>query len=264
MSNAQNNTSITAPITACVLVIGDEVLSGRTEDANINYLASELSKLGIRLGECRVIPDVEDEIVDAVNQCRAKYTYVFTTGGIGSTHDDITAQSVAKAFGLGFGTHPVAERLLLDHYGDKANDARMRMAMTPDGATLIDNPVSVAPGFRVENVFVMAGVPVIARAMFDGVKGTLKGGQVLVVKTVSTIGISEGMIGEQLRAIHAAHGNVDIGSYPFLKFGGFGTNLVVKGESETEVEAACADIRAMIVDAGGAPINGETEGEQLK
>jgi len=260
MSSSQNN----KPITACVLVIGDEVLSGRTKDANINYLASELTKLGIRLAECRVIGDIEDEIVDAVNHCRTKYTYVFTTGGIGSTHDDITAQSVAKAFGLGFGTHPQAERLLLDHYGDKANAARMRMAMTPDGATLIDNPVSVAPGFRVENVYVMAGVPVIARAMFDGVKGTLKGGKILTVKTVSTIGISEGMIGEQLRGVQAAHGGVDIGSYPFLKFGGFGTNLVVRGEDATQVEAVCADLRAMIIAAGGEPIDGETEGEELK
>ena len=140
----------------------------------------------------------------------------------------------------------------------------MRMAMTPEGADLIDNPVSVAPGFRVENVFVMAGVPVIARAMFDGVKGGLKGGKVLVVKTVSTIGISEGMIGEQLRAVQAAHADVDIGSYPFLKFGGFGTNLVVRGEEAAKVDAACTDLKAMIVAAGGEPIDGETEGEELK
>jgi len=258
-----SETNTDRPVSACVLVIGNEVLSGRTQDANINYLASELTRLGIRLAECRVIPDIIDEIVDAVNHCRAKYTYVFTTGGIGSTHDDITAQSVAKAFGLGFGTHPEADRLLRSHYGDKANDARMRMAMTPDGAVLIDNPVSVAPGFRVENVYVLAGVPVIARAMFDGVKGTLKGGKVLVVKTVSTIGISEGMIGEQLRAVQAAHGDVDIGSYPFLKFGGFGTNLVVRGETETEVDAVCVDLRTMIINAGGEPIDGETEGEDL-
>jgi len=253
----------TKPVTACVLVIGDEVLSGRTRDANINFLATELTQLGIRLAECRVIPDDEDEIVAAVNHCRAKYTYVFTTGGIGSTHDDITAQSVAAAFGLGFGTHPVAERLLLKHYGDKANTSRMRMAMTPQGATLINNPVSVAPGFRVENVFVMAGVPAIARAMFDGLKDGLRGGTVQTVRTVSTIGISEGMIGEDLRAVQDVHGGVDIGSYPFLKFGGFGTNLVVRGEDPAQVDAACADIKAMIVAVGGEPIEGETEGEEL-
>ena len=250
--------------TACVLVIGNEVLSGRTQDANINYIASELTKLGIRLAECRVIPDVEGEIVDAVNHCRAKYAYVFTTGGIGSTHDDITAASVAKAFGLEFGMNPEAERILLDHYGDKANDARMRMAMTPVGAELIDNPVSKAPGFRVENVYVMAGVPVIARAMFDNVKGTLAGGKLLVVKTVSTIGISEGMIAVELGDVQKAHADVDIGSYPFLKMGKFGTNLVVRGETDALVEAACADLRQLIKDAGGEPIDGETEGDELK
>jgi len=253
----------TQPVTAGVLVIGDEVLSGRTVDANIPYLATELTKLGIRLVECRVIADVEDDIVAALNHCRARYTYVFTTGGIGSTHDDITAQSVARAFGLDLTPHPQAERRLRAHYGDHANAARMRMAMTPDGASLIDNPVSVAPGFRVENVFVMAGVPVIARAMFDGIKGALQGGQVLVVKTISTIGISEGMIGERLRDVNAAHLGVDIGSYPFLKSGGFGTNLVVRGADAANVNAACEDLKTLIRDAGGDPIDGETEGDEL-
>ncbi|OEJ65085.1 competence/damage-inducible protein A [Magnetovibrio blakemorei] len=264
MNDTSPQAGSTAGPTACVLVIGNEVLSGRTKDANINYLAEELTKLGIPLVECRVIRDVEAEIIEAVNACRAKYTYVFTTGGIGSTHDDITAKSVAAAFGLDFGTHPEAERILLAHYGDKANTARMRMAMTPAGAHLIDNPVSKAPGFRVENVYVMAGVPVIARAMFDGIKGTLKGGRIMVVQTVSTIGISEGMIGEELRVLQDHHASVDIGSYPFLKFGGFGTNLVVRGADKAQVEAACADIRAMIKAAGGTPLDGETEGEELK
>lgn len=251
-------------VTACVLVIGNEVLSGRTQDANINHLAGELTQLGIRLAECRIIPDIEDEIVDAVNTCRAKYTYVFTTGGIGSTHDDITAQSVAKAFGLGFGTHPVAEKLLLEHYGERANAARMRMAMTPVGAELIDNPVSVAPGFRVENVFVMAGVPVIARAMFDGIKGALKTGVQMVSRTVSVTDLSEGMLGEDLRALQARHPDVDIGSYPFLKLGSFGTNLVVRGEDQALVDSACADVTQMIRDLGGTPVQGETVGEELK
>lgn len=251
-------------VTACVLVIGNEVLSGRTQDANINHFARELTALGIRLTECRVIPDVESEIVDAVNHCRAKYDYVFTTGGIGSTHDDITAASVAKAFGLGFGTHPEAERMLLAHYGERANAARMRMAMTPVGAQLIDNPVSVAPGFRVENVYVMAGVPAIARAMLDGVKGTLKGGKVTVSRTVSTTDLSEGMIADELDAVQARHPDVDIGSYPFLKLGGFGTNLVARGEDLSQVDAACADLTRMIEDLGGTAIQGETRGEELK
>lgn len=250
-------------VTACVLVIGNEVLSGRTEDANINYLATELTALGIRLAECRVIPDVEAEIVEAVNHCRAKYTYVFTTGGIGSTHDDITASCIAKAFGLEFATHPEAERILLEHYGDKANPSRMRMAMTPVGAKLIDNPISKAPGFCVENVYVFAGVPIIARAMFDGVKGKLAGGKMVISKTVSTIGVSEGMIAIELGDIQNAHPEVDIGSYPFLKMGKFGTNLVVRGEEESQVDAVCVALGHLIVDKGGEPIFGETEGDEF-
>ena len=250
--------------TACVLIIGNEVLSGRTKDANLNYLACELTKIGIPLKECRVIPDIEDVIIDTVNECRAKYTYVFTTGGIGSTHDDITAECVAKAFGLDFGINPEAERRLLAHYGDRANDARMMMARTPVGAELIDNPVSVAPGFRVENVYVMAGVPKIAQAMFDGVKGTLAGGKILVSKTVSTIGISEGMIAIELGDVQKKHPDVDIGSYPFLKMGKFGTNLVVRGEEEAPVDAACKALIELIQSVGGDVIHGETEGDELK
>lgn len=250
--------------TACVLVIGNEVLSGRTEDANINYLATELTKLGIRLAECRVISDIEDDIVEAVNHCRAKYTYVFTTGGIGATHDDITAKSVAAAFGIGYGMHPEAERILLSYFGEKANEARMRMAMMPEGAHLIANPVSTAPGFQVENVYVMAGVPSIARGMFDSVKGGLAGGVMTVSKTVATIGVSEGMIAIELGDVQDAHPNVDIGSYPFLKLGQFGTNLVVRGEQIAHVEAACADLCAMIIAAGGDPLDDEVEGDELK
>lgn len=247
--------------TACVLVIGNEVLSGRTQDANIAHLGGELTALGIRLAECRVIPDIEDEIVAAVNHCRARYDYVFTTGGIGSTHDDITAASVAKAFGLDFAMHPEAERMLLDHYGARANPARMRMAMTPVGAELIDNPVSRAPGFRVENVYVFAGVPIIARAMFDGVRATLKGGKALLSRTVSTTELSEGMLADELAQVQAEHPDVDIGSYPFLKLGGFGVNLVVRGPDQGKIDAACAALIAMVKTLGGQPIDGETQGE---
>ncbi|MEG3619958.1 molybdopterin-binding protein [Magnetovibrio sp. PR-2] len=257
MTNSEN-------ATACVLIIGNEVLSGRTKDANLNYLAMELTKVGIPLKECRVIPDVEEVIIETLNHCRAKYTYVFTTGGIGSTHDDITAACVAKAFGLDFGINPEAERRLLAHYGDRANPARMMMARTPVGAELIDNPVSVAPGFRVENVYVMAGVPKIAQAMFDGIKGTLAGGKILVSKTVSTIGISEGMIAIELGDVQKAHPDVDIGSYPFLKMGKFGTNLVVRGEDEAPVDVACEALVELIESVGGDVIRGETEGDELK
>ncbi|PCI37210.1 MAG: competence/damage-inducible protein A [Rhodospirillaceae bacterium] len=250
-------------VTACVLVIGNEILSGRTQDANIHYLGGELTALGIQLAEVRVIPDDESEIIEALNHCRAKYDYVFTTGGIGSTHDDITAACVAKAFGLAFELHPEANRILLDHYGEKANTARMRMAIMPRGAELIDNPISKAPGFKVENVHVFAGVPSIARAMFDSVRQSLKGGAPLVVQTVSTIGLSEGMIGEDLRILQDQHPNVDIGSYPFLKMGGFGVNLVVRGEDKDAVVGACADLKTLIEKAGGTPIEGETEGENF-
>lgn len=250
--------------TACVLVIGNEVLSGRTQDANIGYLATELTGLGIHLAECRIIPDVEDEIVAAVNHCRAKYDYVFTTGGIGSTHDDITAKSVARAFGLEFGMHPVAEPLLRAHYGERANDARMRMAMTPKGAELIDNPVSVAPGFKVENVYVFAGVPLIARAMFDGVRASLKGGRVMTSRTISTTDLSEGMLADELSAVQDKHPDVEIGSYPFLKLGGFGVNLVVRGTDQGQIDAACDDLIAMVKALGGQPIDGDTKGEVPK
>ncbi|PHS79601.1 MAG: competence/damage-inducible protein A [Rhodospirillaceae bacterium] len=250
-------------VTACVLVIGNEILSGRTQDANIHFLGGELTALGIQLAEVRVIPDDEGEIIEALNHCRAKYDYVFTTGGIGATHDDITAACVSKAFGLAFELHPEANRILLDHYGDKANTARMRMAIMPRGAELIDNPISKAPGFKVENVYVFAGVPSIARAMFDSVRQSLKGGAPLVVQTVSTIGLSEGMIGEDLRVLQDQHSGVDIGSYPFLKMGGFGVNLVVRGEDKQAVKLACADLKTLIENAGGTPIEGETEGEQF-
>jgi len=249
--------------TACVLVIGNEVLSGRTQDANIGYLAAELTGLGIRLSECRVIPDDQDEIVDAVNLCRAKYDYVFTTGGIGSTHDDITAAAVSKAFGLEFEVHAEAERILLDHYGDRANPARMRMAMMPRGAELVDNPVSRAPGFKLENVYVFAGVPLIARAMFDGVKASLKGGAPMVSRTVSTTEFSEGMMADELARVQDKHQDVDVGSYPFFKLGGFGVNLVVRGVDQARVDAACDDLIIMLKDLGGTAINGETKGETL-
>ncbi|MBL4692149.1 MAG: competence/damage-inducible protein A [Magnetovibrio sp.] len=250
-------------ITASVVVIGNEILSGRTQDANIHYLACELTKLGIQLAEVRVICDDEFDIIEAVNHCRAKYDYVFTTGGIGSTHDDITAAAVAKAFGRAFEIHPEAERILLNHYKEKANKTRMRMAWMPNGAELIDNPVSRSPGFKVENVFVFAGVPIIAKAMFDNVRASLTGGPVLVVQTISSLDISEGMIGEHLRDLQDNHPGVDVGSYPFLKSGGFGVNLVVRGENKADVDAACEDIKVIITKAGGTALDQETEGDEF-
>jgi molybdenum cofactor synthesis domain-containing protein len=165
------------PVTACLIIIGNEILSGRTVDANLPHVAKVLGQIGIRLAEARVVADDEAAIVDAVNACRARHTYVFTTGGIGPTHDDITAACIAKAFGRRLGRNPEDERRLLAFYPpERVNEARMSMADMPDGAELIDNPVSVAPGFRIENVFVLAGVPKIMQAMLDLVLPKLEGG----------------------------------------------------------------------------------------
>ena len=174
-------------VTACVLVIGNEILSGRTKDANLAWLAVELNKLGVRLMEARVIPDVEETIVATLNEVRARFDYVFTTGGIGPTHDDITAACVARAFAVPLVRNPEAVRRLQAHYANPAdlNEARLRMANAPEGATLIDNPVSKAPGFRIGNVHVMAGIPVIMQAMFDGIRHTLVGGSPMLSRTIN-------------------------------------------------------------------------------
>ena len=177
----------TSAVTAALIIIGNEILSGRTKDANLPHLATELNSVGVRLAEVRVIPDIEAEIIATVNALRAKFDYVFTTGGIGPTHDDITAESIAKAFELPLTQHPEALRRLQHHYNDNGLEltaARLRMANTPEGASLIDNPISTAPGFRVGNVFVMAGVPKIMQAMLASLKDQLHGGQPMLSRTV--------------------------------------------------------------------------------
>lgn len=236
--------------TAAVLIIGNEILSGRTQDVNLAHIARELGEIGVRLAEARVIPDIEEEIVDAVNALRRRYTYLFTTGGIGPTHDDITSACVAKAFGLPFGRHPEAERRLLAYFPpEKVNAARMRMAETPEGAELIDNPVSIAPGFRVENVYVMAGVPAIMRAMFDGIKAKLKGGPRLKSRSL-TIYAPEGEVAEPLAAIQADHATIDIGSYPFTRDGRYGTTIVFRGTDEAQLASGYAALTAWTLDHG--------------
>ena len=230
--------------TAAVLIIGNEILSGRTQDVNLVHIALELGEIGVRLAEARVVVDIEAEIVAALNALRQRYTYVFTTGGIGPTHDDITSASVAKAFGLPFGRHPEAERRLLAHFPpEKVNAARMRMAETPEGAELIDNPVSIAPGFRVENVYVMAGVPSVMRSMFDGIKAKLQGGPRLRSKSL-TVYSPEGEIAEPLASIQADHAAIDIGSYPFSRNGRYGTTIVFRGISETDLASGYAALTA--------------------
>ena len=238
------------PITAAMLVIGDEILSGRTQDTNLNYIARFLGALGIDLREARVVPDVEGEIVRAVNALRTRYTYVFTTGGIGPSHDDITADAIAKAFGVGIDYHPEALASLAARYQPgEFNDMRKRMARMPDGASLIKNSVSTAPGFQIENVFVMAGVPLIMRAMLEDVAPRLRRGAIVTTATVSAR-IPEGRIAGPLAQIQAEYKTVAIGSYPFYGSDGPGVQLVVRGRDSVKVEAAAQAIEAALTELG--------------
>lgn len=232
-------------VTAALVIIGNEVLSGRTQDANLQYIALGLNEVGVRLKEVRVVADDETAIIAAVNALRAAHAYVFTTGGIGPTHDDITAECIAKAFGVRLLRDPRAvECLLRQIRPENLNEARLRMANIPEGAELIDNPVSHAPGFRIGNVYVMAGVPKIMRAMFDGLRPDLKGGTRMVSKSV-TIHMGEGAIAEALRLIQERRPEVEIGSYPFNNDGKYGTVIVTRGTDPSLVEAVARDVAAM-------------------
>ncbi len=233
--------------TAAVLLIGDEILSGRTKDKNLGFLADYLTAMGIDLKEARVVSDQEDEIVQAVNALRHRYSYVFTTGGIGPTHDDITADAMAKAFGVPIGHDPKAVEILLAYFkemGREPNEARMRMARIPEGATLIDNPVSMAPGFQIGNVFVMAGVPKIMNAMMDDVAKRLTRGVPMLSRNVEFRG-GEGDAARPLAEIQKAFPSVVIGSYPFQAADGFATNLVLRSRDEAALEEAYAAVRRM-------------------
>ena len=225
-------------ITAAILVIGDEILSGRTKDKNIGYIAEYMTKLGVDVREVRVVPDIEEEVVTALNTLRHRYTYVFTTGGIGPTHDDITADCVAKAFGVTIDVDPRARALLLTRIAEKdLNEARLRMARVPDSATLIDNPVSAAPGFTLGNVHVMAGVPDIFRAMVASVLPTLTGGRPVLSQTLRVMK-GEGTIAAPLAALAAEFDDLTFGSYPFVRDGAYGSNLVVRGQDAGRLSAA--------------------------
>lgn len=241
-------------VTAAVLIIGNEILSGRTQDANLAYLAKGLNDVGVTLKEARVIPDVEATIVATVNILRAGYDYLFTTGGIGPTHDDITSECVAKAFGVRWTVHPDAGRVFLSHYGPgELNAARMRMAHTPEGATLILNPVSRAPGFRMGNVFVMAGIPRVMQAMFDGFKHELKGGRPMLSRTVACQ-LAEGILAKGLADIQDRYPDLDIGSYPIMRRDSYGVNLVLRGREASRLAAATAEVMAMVKGLGGTPV----------
>ena len=233
--------------TAAVLLIGDEILSGRTKDKNLGYIADYLVALGIDLMEARVVADSEADIVAAVNALRARYTYVFSTGGIGPTHDDITADSMAKAFGVAIDHNPQAVDILLTYFkeiGREPNEARMRMARVPKGASLILNPVSKAPGFQMENVFVMAGVPKIMQAMMDQVAPRLARGPVMQSRKVEFLG-GEGDIAKPLGEIQERFPSVVIGSYPFESPSGFATNLVLRSRDDAALDRALVEVRAL-------------------
>lgn len=249
--------------TACLLVIGNEVLSGRTEDANINFLAKGLGAIGIPLREVRVIPDVPATIIGTVNEVRARFDHVFTTGGIGPTHDDITSECIAQAFGVPWEAHPEAWAVMAAHYtatpGGLAafNPARQRMATMPRGATLIKNAISIAPGFSIGNVHVMAGVPRIMQAMFTTLAPTLAGGPPIISRAVHATGAAEGTIAEGLSAIQASYPGLDLGSYPYYRAGVQGVAIVAKGNDATSAEAAIVEVTALFLSLGAAPIPGE-------
>jgi molybdenum cofactor synthesis domain-containing protein len=242
--------------TAAVLIIGDEVLSGRTQDTNLNAIARFLAALGIDLMEARTVGDRKDQIVDALNALRAGHDHVFTTGGIGPTHDDITADAVATAFGVALPEHPEAMAILARRYGDDFNAARRRMARIPEGGTLIANPVTDAPGFQIGNVFVLAGVPKIMTAMLEDVAPRLRKGAVVHARTIRVTGVGEGDVAEMLTVAAQAEREVSFGSYPFGhgSVGELGTQLVVRGRDAAKVEAAVAGLMAELSKAGIAAI----------
>jgi len=240
--------------TSAMVVIGDEILSGRTRDANMHHLAGVLTEAGAPLKEVRVVADDREAIVAAINELRAKTTYVFTSGGIGPTHDDITAECVAEAFGVGIDVREDAREILLAHYGDpdKLTPSRLRMARIPDGATLIANPVSGAPGFKMENVHVMAGVPLIFNAMVESVRPTLEGGPPMLSHAFR-IPMAEGDIAGPLAELAAAHPDISFGSYPFYQ-GGYGATIVARSQDRDELAQAAQALRAMCKALGAVDV----------
>jgi molybdenum cofactor synthesis domain-containing protein len=246
--------------TACLLVIGNEVLSGRTQDANIRFLALGLGQIGIPLREVRVIPDVPQTIINTVNEVRAKFDYVFTTGGIGPTHDDITSECIAAAFGVPWEPQPEAwARMERSYRPGEFNPARQRMATMPRGATLIDNAMSVAPGFQIGNVYVMAGVPRVMQSMFEWLAPRLKGGKPIISRSVHVSGLAEGIIAAPLGEVQAKYPALDIGSYPFYRPTANGVAIVAKGTEPAMAEAAINEVSAIITGFGKVPVPGEPE-----
>jgi molybdenum cofactor synthesis domain-containing protein len=255
-------TSETRPraVTACVLIIGNEILSGRTQDANLSFLAQGLNEAGIRLREARVIPDDPGVIVPTVNEVRRGFDYVFTTGGIGPTHDDITAQCIADAFAVPLVLHPEAKRLLESHYPPgHLNEARLRMAMVPEGAVLLPNPISRAPGFQIGNVFVLPGVPSIMQGIFEQLKYRLIGGEKLLSRSLSCH-LAEGTLATDLGSLQERYPDIEIGSYPYFRRGDFGVTLVLRGTDRERLAAATEELKVLIRSLGGDPQEGLSEG----
>ena len=245
--------------TAAIIVIGNEILSGRTQDTNIAYIGKKLAAAGIDLLEVRVIPDDEERIIKTVNEMRALYVYVFTTGGIGATHDDITAECMAKAFGRKLVENQEAFEIIAEHYKGKFyqdqelfNGNRSRMAMMPEGVTLIENPVSKAPAFQIENVFVLAGMPSVMQGMLETVLPRLQKGDPFYYNTV-TSNLLEGTIADKLTDIQNAYPKVSIGSYPFYKVPDIGTSLVIRGQNKAVIQGATEAIIEMVKSFGATP-----------
>jgi molybdenum cofactor synthesis domain-containing protein len=244
--------------TAALLVIGDEILSGRTQDRNIAQVATWLNEQGIRLAEVRVVPDDARAIGDAVNALRGGNDYLFTTGGIGPTHDDITVDAIAAAFGVPVVVHPEARQILEDYYRDRAGgltEARLRMARTPQGAELLRNPYSGAPGIRIGNVYILAGVPAIAASMLEALTGSLEGGRPMVSVTVGARA-AESDVADLLRETEQAHPGVAIGSYPFFRDGGYGANFVVRSEDAELAQRTGSELAERLRAAGYDPVEG--------
>ena len=243
----------TERVTAAVLIIGDEILSGRTQDTNLNAIARFLGAHGVDLAEARVVGDAKADIVDALNALRGRYDYVLTTGGIGPTHDDITADCVAEAVGAPLYEHPEIIAMLTARWGEEVTAARRRMARVPQGGELIKNPVGGPPGFMIGNVFVMAGVPQVMRGMLQDVGWRLRSGVVVQSRTVRIEGFGEGVIAAPLEAVAKAHPDLALGSYPFFSEGRYGANLVLRGRDAEALEAAVVALVDTLAAAGIAP-----------
>jgi len=241
------------PVTACVLIIGNEILSGRTQDINLNHIATTLGSWGIQTREARVIPDVASTIVDNVNDCRQRFDYVFTTGGIGPTHDDITAECVAQAFGVDLVQHPdIARRIRQRPAPEAVMESRLLMARVPQGATLIENPSGGPQGFAMDNVYVMAGIPSVMQGMLSTLAGELRGGAVVQSHSIRAF-LGESSISNALGTIQKNFPALDIGSYPFFKQERYGTTLVVRGTDPDMIEAAAQAIMQAVSEAGETP-----------